>query len=230
MNLSNDDPIFDLPPFRTLSKSQLDDVLSDARIVELPEGKVAFTEGARASAFFLLLSGRVKVVQVTPEGQRIVAHFVVPGQFFGLAVAFGRSRYPGTATAVAKGAALSWPAPAWARLAAAYPRLAAAALTSVGFYLQETLDRLRQLASARVEQRIAHALLRLLHQSEHTSKAEVEIAFPITRQDVAEMASTTLHTASRTLHAWEKAGVLSGGRRRIVVRDVPALMRIAGQV
>lgn len=85
------------------------------------------------------------------------------------------------------------------------------------------------MASIRVEQRIAHALLRLLGQAGQRSGEATEIAFPVTRQDVAEMASTTLHTVSRTLHAWEEAGILSGGRRRIVVRDAQALARIAGE-
>jgi CRP-like cAMP-binding protein len=94
--------------------------------------------------FFLLVNGRLKVVQVTAEGQQIVAHFVTPGQFFGIAVALGRPDYPGTAVAVAHSLVLSWPAAIWGKLAASHPGFAETALLSVGGYLQEALVRLRR--------------------------------------------------------------------------------------
>ena len=73
--------------------------------------------------------------------------------------------------------------------------------------------RLREVAAARVEQRIARALLRLIRQSGRRTEQGIQIEFPITRQDIAEMTSTTLYTVSRTLSAWEQAGLLTGGRR-----------------
>ncbi|MGA9868070.1 MAG: Crp/Fnr family transcriptional regulator [Acetobacteraceae bacterium] len=229
MVLADDKLILGLPPFRDLSDAERAEILRDGKRVVAAEGAVVFAEGARAGAFFLLVSGQVKVVQLTPDGGQIVAHFVAPGQFFGLAVAVGLPTYPGTAIAASTSVALSWPATAWAGLAAGHPGFAETALLTVGSYLQEAFARLRQVASVRVQQRIAHALLRLLGQSGERGEQATEIAFPVTRQDVAEMASTTLHTVSRTLHAWEDAGILSGGRRRIVIRDPAALTRIAGE-
>lgn len=229
MDLPSDPLVRGLDPLRGLSSGERAEVLGDAQRIELPQGAAACTQGGRADAFFLLASGRLKVVQFTEGGQRIIAHFVLPGQFFGIAVALGRRDYPGTAIAVIDSVALWWPASAWSKLASAHPTLAKTALRDVGGYLDEAFARLREMASIRAEQRIAHALLRLLHQSALQGVRAVEIAFPITRQDVAEMASTTLHTASRTLHAWKQDGILSGGRRRIVILDPQALARIAGE-
>lgn len=224
--LTDDTLILDLPPFRGLAPREQADIFAGARRFVAEEGAVIFAEGTVPSSFFLLASGRAKVVQTTPAGGQIVAHYVLPGQFLGLAVAVGRSTYPGTAIAVSRGVVLSWPSTAWAGLAAAHPGFAEAALRTIGAYLQEAFARLREVASVGVEQRIAHALLRLLGPSARDGD---EIAFPITRQDVAEMSSTTLHTVSRTLHAWTEAGILAGGRRRIIVCDVQALTQIAGE-
>ena len=57
----------------------------------------------------------------------------------------------------------------------------------------------------------------------------VEIAFPLSRQDLAEMSGTTLHTASRTLSAWEEQGLIDSGRRRVVVCDPAGLRALADQ-
>ena len=55
----------------------------------------------------------------------------------------------------------------------------------------------------------------------------VEIDFPISRQDVAEMTGTTLHTVSRILSAWEAQGLVEGGRQRIVLREPHKLHQLA---
>jgi CRP-like cAMP-binding protein len=53
------------------------------------------------------------------------------------------------------------------------------------------------------------------------------IDFPLSRQDIAEMTATTLHTVSRIMSAWEAAGVIEGGRQRIAIRDRARLQTIA---
>ncbi|HEV7433856.1 MAG TPA: helix-turn-helix domain-containing protein, partial [Pseudorhizobium sp.] len=56
------------------------------------------------------------------------------------------------------------------------------------------------------------------------------IDFPISRQDIAEMTGTTLHTVSRILSAWEGKGLVEGGRQKLLVRDVVALSALAEDV
>ena len=72
-----------------------------------------------------------------------------------------------------------------------------------------------------------HALLRLAKQAGIKVEGGVEIDFPISRQDVAEMTGTTLHTVSRILSAWEQQGLVEGGRQRIVLRDPHKLFGLA---
>ena len=83
------------------------------------------------------------------------------------------------------------------------------------------------MSNEQVEQRVAHALLRLAKQAGRKVDAGVEIDFPISRQDVAEMTGTTLHTVSRILSAWEQQGLVEGGRQRIVLRDAHRLHGLA---
>ena len=59
------------------------------------------------------------------------------------------------------------------------------------------------------------------------SAAGTLIDFPLSRQDIAEMTATTLHTVSRIISAWEAAGVIEGGRQRIAIRDHARLQTIA---
>ena len=55
----------------------------------------------------------------------------------------------------------------------------------------------------------------------------IRIDFPVTRQDIAEMTGTTLHTVSRILSAWEERGLVRGGRQKLLVCNPQQLMRVA---
>jgi CRP-like cAMP-binding protein len=102
------------------------------------------------------------------------------------------------------------------------------ALQIVGGRLQEEHTRILEISTQQVERRIASALLRLAKQSGRKAGDGVEIDFPISRQDIAEMTGTTLHTVSRTLSAWEQQGLIATlARQRITVLDVPGLSEIA---
>jgi CRP-like cAMP-binding protein len=101
------------------------------------------------------------------------------------------------------------------------------ALSVLGDRYHEMQTRLREIATERVEQRIAHALLRLAKHAGRSTPIGIEIAIPLSRQDLAEMSGTTLHTVSRVLSGWEGSELVDTGRRRVVVRNSQALERIA---
>ena len=58
-------------------------------------------------------------------------------------------------------------------------------------------------------------------------EAGVGIDLQLSRQDVAEMTGTTLHTVRRTRSAWESQGIVGSGRQQVVIRKPRALVVIA---
>ena len=189
-----------------------------------------FEQGEEAHSFFVLLHGHVRASKTTPAGQQVVVRYVAPGEMFGVAMAIGLTKYPATATAVDDSVVLVWPSAAWPRLVAQYPALSANTLQTVGSRLQETHTRVIEMSTQQVERRVAHALLRLAKQAGRKVDQGVEIDFPISRQDIAEMTGTTLHTVSRTLSAWEQQGLIESGRQRIVLRDPHKLFGTRGRI
>lgn len=220
--------IRDLPMFRTLSTEDLDAVLAPAVARRLAPGETAFRQGEPADAFFVLLHGRLKVTQTAADGQQVVVRHVNPGELFGIARAVRRPDFPGTAEALTDSVAIAWPAAAWDALVARCPGLAVDALATVGQRLQDAHTRIRELATEAVERRVAHALLRLVRQAgKKAEDGSVLIDFPLTRQDIAEMTGTTLHTVSRLLSAWETRGIVASARRQVTVSDPHKLVLIA---
>lgn len=217
---------FDL--FRDMTEENLDAVLTTVQVRTVEPGEPVFSQGAPADEFFLLLHGHLKVIQVTPSGEQVVVRHVLPGEVFGIAKAIRRTDYPATAEAVTESIVLVWMSSQWQDFVALNPVLAVNALEAVGERLQEAHTRIRELSTEEVERRVAHALLRLVRRAgKKEPDGSILIDFPLTRQDIAEMTGTTLHTVSRLLSAWEGQGVVRSARRRIAITDENRLGALA---
>lgn len=219
--------VADLPMFAGFSAEELTEILREARSLRFAKNRAVFEQGEEAHSFFVLLHGHVRASKTTPMGEQVVVRYVAPGETFGVATAIGLQRYPATATAVDDSVALAWPSATWPRLVSRFPALATNTLQAVGSRLQETHTRVVEMSTQQVEQRVANALLRLAKQSGHKVEHGVEIDFPISRQDIAQMTGTTLHTVSRILSGWESRGLVESGRQRIVLREPHKLFMLA---
>lgn len=212
--------------FVGLSPAALAEVAACARLRALAKGELLFTQGAPAERCHALLAGRVRIAQSGVDGGQLIVRFVGPGEMFGTMALFTDRRYPAEAAAVLDSVEASWTETALLALIERHPRIALNLVRIVGVRLREVQERLRELATQRVDRRIAHALLRLAHRAGAQGTA---IDFPLTRQDVAEMCGATLHTASRVLTAWEKAGYIVSHRKRLSILKLAELKRIAGE-
>lgn len=216
-----------LPIFAGMEKSALDKLLSDAVQRDVPKGAKVFEQGEKAKLFYLLLQGRLKVMQVTADGQQLIVRVVHPGDLFGFALAIGRTEYPGTPLAVMDSVVLAWPMHMMNGFLARNPTLAINAMQMIGQRLDQAHNRIREMSTQEVERRIAHTVIRLAQDAGIHEGADIRIDFPISRQDIAEMTGTTLHTVSRILSNWESKGLVKGGRQLLLVSNLSGLKRLA---
>lgn len=191
-------------------------------------GQAIFRQGGEPTHLHLVAEGRVKIAQLTGSGASLTIRFMEPGDVPGCVAVFRQIPFPASATAVVDGRLLTWPLARVGELVEQHPRIAANALQVIGARTEEMLHRLREFATEPVERRIARALLRLVRQAGRPAGEGVEIGFPLSRQDIAEMAGSTLYTASRTLREWEREGLVASGRRRVVILDQERLGEIGG--
>ena len=213
--------------FEALGPAALGELRAAARTRTIDAGSTFFREGEPATALFVLDSGSVKLTQVTPEGHQVVLGLLGRGDAFGGVALFGGAAYPITAEAVTDASALEWPGDVMAALMERHPRLALNALKVVAARLHELQVQYRQLATEKVERRVARALLRLVQQAGRRIDSGVLIDLPLSRDDVAQMTGTTLYTVSRIISRFEADALLQAGRQRMVIRDPVGLQRVA---
>ncbi|MGH7118032.1 MAG: Crp/Fnr family transcriptional regulator [Acetobacteraceae bacterium] len=214
--------------FAGVERAELRRIAEAARLVSRPAGGEFFAQGDAATAFFLLVEGRIRITQITSEGQQVALRYIAPGEVFGAVPLFSGGPWPATALAVIDSTAARWSREATDRLTADYPVILANALAIVGERVRQIEDRYRELATERVEQRVAHALLKLAQIPEQSATGAA-IDFPISRQDIAELTGTTLHTVSRILSAWEQQGILESRRMHVRIVHPEGVRAIAAE-
>ena len=216
-----------LAQFQGMEPEDLDEVLANAKSLRIPKDMAIFEQEGDARSFFLLLDGHVRVVKTTPDGQQVIVRYISPGELLGIAQALGRTTYPASAIAAVDCVVLAWPGKLWSEFSTRYPAFGASAYKTVGSRLQEAHERVVEMSTEQVEQRVARALLRLVNQTGRKTEDGILIDFPISRQDIAEMTGTTLHTVSRLLSAWEAKGIVRSGREKVTVVEPHRLFMLA---
>ena len=170
------------------------------------KGETIFHEGRPSDSVWLTIEGRVHLIHHQAEGRVQASCVMTPGETFCCLPALDRGAYPATAVAATPSRVLQIPSRIFHELMGESPNL-----------LQETLcvfgSRLRQvelkacLVHDPVERRIAQTLLAL-----HKKFGD---SIPLTRQEVAELAGTTVETAIRTISRFQQEGWVRSSRGKI---------------
>ncbi len=190
-------------------------------------GQVLMFEEDEADQFLLLTDGRVRVWRTSTGGTAMTVHMMGPGTMPGCVAGLRQIPYPATVTALTDIRALSWPSDRMRQLVAAHPALAGNFLQMIAERNEEMLQRLHEVSTLPVAQRVARALLRLAADGASGGQG-VQVA--LSRQDLAELTATTLHSVSRLVSRWQRAGIVAAGRKRVRILDPERLVAEGGTV
>jgi CRP-like cAMP-binding protein len=231
MSVTPTNPLLDLmdqaPLFAGSKLMERKSALEAAQQSHLTKGEFYFHQGEKALAFYIIVEGRVRLTQLTPEGHQIIIRYLGPGEGMGIIVVLSNTTYPLSAEVVSDCTALRWDYEAAVHLMELFPGLALNGLRLVAGRFQELQSRYQELATERVERRVARTLLRLARQTGRRTEEGVLIDLPLSRQDLGEMTGTTLYTVSRILSNWEQQALIQTGRERVIICNPHGLVVIA---
>jgi CRP-like cAMP-binding protein len=213
--------------FQGLDDESLLEVVRAGKLRRVKNEDYFFHQGDPARILYVLVEGRVKFTQVTAEGDQVIVRMSGPGEMFGAVAALGDEVHPASGEATGDCAALGWRSEVISGLLERFPRMAINVVRFLAGRVKEFQDRYRELATERVERRLAHGILRLASQIGKPVAGGTLIDLTLSRQDIAEMTGTTIYTVSRTLSKWEAEGIIESGRERVLVRKSDALRAIA---
>lgn len=199
-------------------------ILRHGRRTNLKAGEKLFCEGDPAQRCYMVLKGRLKLSKLHEQGKEAILRYIDPGEVTAAIAVFRQKSYPVTAEAIGNTEVASWSKENIVELMLEYPPLAVNMLRAAIERIDELQTRYLEFYAERVEQRIAHALLRIMKQTGIKTSDGILIDLRLSRQELAEYTGTTLYTVSRTISHWEKSGWIKSGREQIIITNPHALV------
>lgn len=210
-----------------LTPAQLEELRALSGTRRLRRGVTLFAEGDRSDSVAYVLAGRVKVSYHTRAGDEVMLAVHGPGQLLGeLSAIDGRPR-SASVTTLEPVEVLVISAADFHAFISDHP--------DVGLGLLRMLtSRLRDADRKRVEfgahdtvGRVASRLLELAERFGEPGTDGVTVELPLTQEELAGWVGASREGVSKALRTLRERGVVSTGRRRIVIRDSDALARRA---
>ena len=225
-SVSDLDSLRSIPLLASLSDAELIAERHLFRKRAVAKGTYLFFEGDPPERFTILLKGRVKLVR-TSEGKDIILRLIEPGEWFGGVAAFGRRAHPYSAQALAPSVVMEMRGEDFAGLMARHPAVAQSVIEGLTEQLIEAHEMMRRLALEPVEPRLAYTLLQLAARSGSPRANGVVLNSPLTRQNLAELAGTTVETTIRVLSKWRRLGLVREEAGCILIADRAGLEQVA---
>jgi len=215
--------------FKDASDEDLKLLVEKGIVRSIEEGEFFFFQGDLATYSYVLISGRAKLLQTNPAGQQVNLRMINEWQIFGaLGAVRENATYPATAQALESSTALAIKSDVLKEMMQTRPYLSQSLMQLMTGYIMEMQERYRELATERVERRIALTVLRLAAQVGNRLESDkTMVDLPLSRQDVAKASGTTIFTVSRVLADWERRGLVEAGRERVLIRNPHGLVQIS---
>jgi len=200
-----------VPIFSNMSNDELQDLANITIEKVYYEGEFVFWEDDPSDWFYLIVEGMVKVYKHTSSGKEFVISYFGPGEIFGEAAVFENKPYPASAQAMRKTSLLCLGRDNFKTFIRKQPEVALKIINILSERLRMAQSRLRDIASSKVEQRLARMLLML--------SIKMGDTLPFTRQEIAEMAGTTTETTIRVLSSLGKRNIIRSIRGKVIITD-----------
>ncbi len=182
-------------------------------------GERVYTTGDPAERLFVVAEGKIKLLQHAPNGRSVLLDILTSGEFFGNLATLGVSRYPDTAQSQTQACVLSIRSEEFRQVLDEHPELALKTMAIMAERLQSANQRVLQLSSMPVDQRIAFTLLELGKKHGRKQEARLLIDVPLSRDDLAEMTGATTETVSRVMSQLHSRGIIETGRQWVAITD-----------
>jgi CRP/FNR family transcriptional regulator, cyclic AMP receptor protein len=192
-------------------------------------GARPIVQGERSDTVFLVISGLVKVTVDTLEGRELVLSLLGPGDLLGEfeVIAGGASARSAGNVVVEKVDCLVFAGERFMAALAARPALTLALMRVLVGRLSAADRRREASASMDVARSLAGFLVELADRYGTARGSGVDVAFPLTQEELAALISCSRDSAVRGLGTLRASGLIRTMRRKIVVSDLDGLRRFA---
>lgn len=219
------------PALSGASPASIERLVAVARCRTVERGGYLWHAGDSADSLTLIRSGLVKVVKSSQKGRRAICGLFGAPDSVGDAAVLRGIPYPADALVASLSASLiELPRPDVLSAIEREPHLGMSCAQAVQSKLTTLLDKIDVLSAGAVEARLATLLLNLYGRFGDDLEDETKlIPIVLSRQELADLVSTTFETAIRVMTRWEREGIVETTSNGFVIRRREQLEHVAGR-
>ena len=215
------------PLFAGLKEEELKRIRAIASPRQVGKKEILFSDGEEAKGFYVILSGKVKLYKISPEGKEQILHVVSAPDAFAEAALFLEGSYPAFAEALADSQLLFFPKRDFIQLIERNPQLSINMIVSLSHYLRRFASLIEELSLKEVSSRIAKYLIDLSLKFAKDGKNPKEVELDLSKTQLASKLGTISETLSRTLAKMKAKGIIDVKKNKILILNREALEELA---
>lgn len=217
-----------LRPFLgALTTDETRELFNGASLRSVGANEVVFRKDDPGDGLYAVIRGRILIVAESPEGKELILNKHDAGELFGeIALLDGAGR---SATAIAYEASelLFLARDRFLGFVKSRPETMIRIIELLCTRLRRATTLVEDSAFLDVTARLAKLVLALLDDRGAPARPESGATLAIAQKDLALMLGVSREFVTKLLALWRDAGIVESGRRRLTVRDIAALRRVA---
>jgi CRP-like cAMP-binding protein len=199
--------------FESLSEDQMELIAGSASIKKVKKTELLFSEAQPATAFFIVVSGKVKIYKLSSDGSEQILHIQEPGDLVAEAIIFDFDTYPAFCEALEDTVLIRLSKPEFLKLLGHFPDITFKIMSAYSRRLRLLLAKIEELSLHDIKSRLANYLL----SNSIIKNKRCIVRLSLTKKDLASMLGTIPETLSRTLNFFKREKLISEEKNQIII-------------
>jgi len=205
--------------FESFTEKEMGFLDAAASFRKVDKGEQIFSEGIDASAFFIVVAGKVKIYKLSPDGKEHTLHIHVPGDLVAEAAIFDSMVYPAFCTALENSTLVRISRDGILDLIRKHPELALKMMSGYSKRLRQFVAKIEELSLKDIKARLAGYLLA----NSVMESDETVFRLRCSKKELSSLLGTIPETLSRALSFLKQKRLITETDNRIIIQDAEKL-------
>jgi CRP-like cAMP-binding protein len=210
-----------------LPAAELDALMAHSSEQLFSKGEIIFREGSLPSGIFYMRTGMAKKYKVDKEGREQIIYVANSGELIGYHAILAEERYPDNAAALEKSLIGFIPKEDFLHVLDLSKTLSNRLLKTLSHEFTVFANSVVLFAQRSVRERFAMQLILMREKYKQGIVQGMEVEINLSREDLASLVGTARENIVRIIKDFKKEEILETRGRKIIIKDVEALLRAA---
>ncbi len=201
--------------FNSFNEKEMDLLEASTSLKSVQKGEQIFSEGTDATAFFIVVSGKVKIYKLSPDGKEHTLHIHGPGDLVAEAAIFDSMVFPASCMALEDSTLIRISRDGFLNLIKNYPELALKMMSSYSKRLRQFVSKIEELSLKDIKSRLVSYLL----ENSSVENGMTVCKLKYSKKELASLLGTIPETLSRSFAFLKQKGLIVEKDNLIIIPD-----------